>query len=472
MVTDAYLIEKTLKGEAQAFGQLVTKYQKEIYSVVKVFVHNPDDADDLTQDVFIQAYKKLPQLKEKDKFLPWVKQIARNQAKRWLQRPRLDLLPLEEAQKELTSLTPDEQLLRKELMEAIMQAIDSLPEQDKQVVHAYLDGMSHAQIAKESGISYQASMKRLHRARKKIRERIKKLMHAIILLPKMYSPIKKIISGGIMAMKITTSAKVTIGFLCVLVAGFIGFQIVTRQPDVKAPKVVTQRQITRSEVKQRPVSKIGSRPSKNELSKSEIEGTVEGLDSKEGVAPAEKVTEEGKMEEQEILQAAPQEATVSEADLINEFNQIKARIMAGERFNDCSTPIRALLTRISAWHHKDEEAFRTVEARSDGKGLLDLLDELSRKGFTREGFARQLASVRVVEVPIPKPNPSNGDVHPIFTIEREGEPNTPEGELGVYTFFYYDGRWRALCNGYDLDNWRPPIVDEWLREKLEFLQSQ
>ena len=466
MVTDAYLIEKTLKGEAQAFGQLVTKYQKEIYSVVKVFVHNPDDADDLTQDVFIQAYKKLPQLKEKNKFLPWVKQIARNQAKRWLQRPRLDLLPLEEAQKEPTSLTPEEQLLRKELMEAIMQAIDSLPEQDKQVVHAYLDGMSHAQIAKESGISYQASMKRLHRARKKIREKIKKLMHAIILFPKMYSPIKKIISGGIMAMKIGTTAKVTIGIISVMVAGFIGFQIVTRQPDVKAPKLVTPRQITRPEAKQRPVSKIGSRPSKSELNKSEIEGTVEGLDSKEGLTPAEKVTEEGKMEEQEILQEAPQEATVSEADLINEFNQIKARIMAGERFNDCSTPIRALLTRISAWHHRDEEAFQAVEVRPDGKRLSDF------EQF-REGFTRQLDSVRVLEVPIPKPNPSNGNVHPIFTIESEGEPNTPEGELGVYVFFYYDGRWRSLYNGYDQDNWwDDKFADKWLREKLDFLQSQ
>jgi hypothetical protein len=75
-------------------------------------------------------------------------------------------------------------------------------------------------------------------------------------------------------------------------------------------------------------------------------------------------------------------------------------------------------------------------------------------------------------VPIPKPNPSNGDVHPIFTIEREGEPNTPEGELGVYVFFYYDGRWRALYNGYDQDYWWPEIADKWLRERLEFLQSQ
>lgn len=265
-------------------------------------------------------------------------------------------------------------------------------------------------------------------------------------------------------MKIGTTTKVTIGIISVLVAGFVGFQIVTYKPDVKSPKVVTQRQITKSEAKQRPVSKMDSRPSKSELSESKRKGFVERLDSSEGITPVEKTTEEAslpdKMQEQEVSQ----EETISEADLINEFNQIKARIMAGERFNDCSTPIRALLTRISARYHKDEEAFKAVEVWPDGRELSDL----DKEGI----FAKQLASVRVLEVPIPKPNPSNGDVHPIFTIEREGEPNTPEGELGVYVSFYYDGRWRALYNGYDQDNWWPEIADEWLRERLEFLQSQ
>lgn len=160
---------------------------------------------------------------------------------------------------------------------------------------------------------------------------------------------------------------------------------------------------------------------------------------------------------------------MSEADLIDEFNQIKARIMAGERFNDCSTPTRALLTRISAWRHRDDEAFETVEARPPDWKKSSYFDEQSR-----EGFSRQLDSIRVLEAPIPKPNPSNGDVHPIFTIEREGGPNTPEGALGVYVLFYYDGRWRNLFNGYDYDQdfWWPEIADEWLRQKLEFLQNQ
>ena len=116
-----------------------------------------------------------------------------------------------------------------------MQAIDSLPEQDKQVVHAYLDGMSHKRIAKESGISYQASMNRLHRAKKNIAEKIKKLIHAFALLPKIF-PFKKTVSGGILAMKIGTNIKVTVGVIGVLVLGFIGFDIVTHKPNVKTKR--------------------------------------------------------------------------------------------------------------------------------------------------------------------------------------------------------------------------------------------
>jgi len=494
MATDIELIEQIQKGEREAYGQLFRKYYQQIYSICFSILKNHHDAEEVTNDTFFHAYIKLDQLKKPDKFFPWLKKIAQNRSKNYLRDKPEEMISLSWASAQtfddgieviastqvprsgiphrggsgtLIQRAPDEHLLSQELVDAIMEAVEALPMQYREVVRARIDGLDHSEIGERLNISAQASMNRLHRARKQLLAHLKDFLNAIFGLPKILS-FKHIISGGILAMKIGTTAKVTLCVISVLVAGFVGFQIVTHKPDVKSPKVVTQRQITKSEAKQRPVSKMDSRPNKSELSESEIKGTVERPDSSEGITPVEETTEEASLPDK----MQEQEETISEADLVNEFDQIKARIMAGERFNDCSTPIRALLTRISAWHHKDEEAFRTVEARSDGKGLLDYLDELSRKGFTREGFARQLASVRVVEVPIPKPNPSNGDVHPIFTIEREGEPNTPEGELGVYTFFYYDGRWRALYNGYDQDNWWPEIADEWLRERLEFLQSQ
>lgn len=504
MATDIQLIEQIQNGEREAYGQLFHKYYQQVYSICFSILKNHHDAEEVTNDTFFHAYMKLDQLKKPDKFFPWLKKITQNRSKNYLRDKPEEVisLPLANAptvddgieviastqDSTLIQRAPDEHLLSQELADAIMEAVEALPMQYREVVRARIDGLDHSEIGERLNISAQASMNRLHRARKQLLAHLKDFLNAIFGLPKILFRLpctqqryllvehyraqgkqlfKNIISGGILAMKIGTTTKVTLCVISVLVAGFVGFQIVTHKPDVKSPKVVTQRQITKSEAKQRPVSKMGSRPSKSKLSESEIEGTVEGLDSKEGVTPAEKVTEEGKMEEQETLQEeVPQKATMSEADLIDEFNQIKARIMAGEKFNDCSTPTRALLTRISVWHHWDEEAFQAVEARPDGKRLSDFSEQ------HREGFTKQLESVRVLEVPIPKPNPSNGDVHPIFTIEREGEPNTPEGELGVYALFYYDGLWRGLYNGYDQDNWRPEIADEWLREKLEFLQSQ
>ena len=152
--------------------------------------------------------------------------------------------------------------------------------------------------------------------------------------------------------------------------------------------------------------------------------------------------------------------TPEEKALVDEFHKIKARIMEGEKFNDCSTPIRALLTRISGWHHRDVEAIQAVEVWAYGPQPSK--EELMKHEFY-DRLAKQLDSIRVLRVPVPKPNPSNGDVHPIFTIEGQGEQS-------VYVFFYYDGRWRSLYNTYDQIRWDRGL-DEVLRHTLEFLQS-
>lgn len=482
MATDADLIEQIQKGKREAYGQLFRKYYQQIYSICFSILKNQHDAEEVTNDTFFHAYMKLDQLRQPNKFFSWLKKIAQNRSKNYLRDKPEDSLPLASAQTvddgievtastqdgTLIQRTPDEHLLSQELVDAIMEAVSALPMQYREVVRARIDGFDHSEIGEQLNISAQASMNKLHRARKQLLAHLKDFLNAIFGLPKILS-FKHITSGGILVMKIGTGAKVTIGIISVLIAGFVGFNIVTHNPDVESPKVVAQQQITKSEAKQRPVSKMDSRPSESKLSEKELEESVEWLDSPEKVTPVEEITEEDKMEEQEVLQEeTPKEETVSEADLIDEFNQIKARIMAGERFNDCSTPIRALLTRLSGWHHKDEEAIEAVEVVASGKHPFDFDEQI------KERFAKQLDSIRVLGVPIPNSNPSNGDVHPIFTVESEGKPGIgPKGELGAYVFFYYDGRWRTLYNTYDQEFWwDDKFADEWLRKKLEFLQSQ
>ena len=298
MATDKQLIQQILLGRSEAFGDLFRKYQRQIYSICQKIVKNSHDAEELVQESFVHAYLKLEQLEDPDKFFPWLKKIAQNRSKNYLYRKKEKTIPL--AQVSVPIIAPDKLLLKQELIDAIIESIESLPRKDREVIRAHIEGLSHSEIGERLGISTQASKDRLYRVRKKIKAYVKDLLNAIFGLPKML-PFKKIISGGVLAMKIGTNAKVTIGVISVLVAGFIGFQIVTHQPDVKSPKVATQQQTTRSKVKQRPVSKMDSRPSKSEL-----EESFSRLDSLEGITPVEEVTEEAspqdEMQEQEELQ--------------------------------------------------------------------------------------------------------------------------------------------------------------------------
>ncbi len=267
MATDEQLIEQIQKGESEVYGELFRRYYQQINFICLSVLKNTHDAEEVTQETFIHAYLKLDQLRSPDKFFAWLKKIAQNRSKNYVRQtgPEIisfDLASAQTAREEawvggypvqsgvipLTQITPDEHLLKQELRDSIMEAVEALPPKDREVVRAHIDGLNHAEISARFGISVEASMSRLYRARKKIAAQVKDLLNAIIGLPKML-PVKKIISGGILAMKIGTSAKVTIGVIGVLVAGFIGFQVVihrkTQQIEVKPPKRVTQHQMAR-----------------------------------------------------------------------------------------------------------------------------------------------------------------------------------------------------------------------------------
>ena len=88
MPTDRDLIHQTLKGDSQAFDTLVQKYQPVIYSQAQLLVRNPQDAEDLTQEVFIKAYQNLPKLRDANRFAGWLSQIAKNVCVTWIHRQK------------------------------------------------------------------------------------------------------------------------------------------------------------------------------------------------------------------------------------------------------------------------------------------------------------------------------------------------------------------------------------------------
>ena len=71
--------------------------------------------------------------------------------------------------------------MRQELIDAVMAAIESLPQKDRQVIKAYIDGLDHKEISRRMSISHRASINRLYRIRKEITQKVKHLLNGIAI---------------------------------------------------------------------------------------------------------------------------------------------------------------------------------------------------------------------------------------------------------------------------------------------------
>lgn len=74
------LVEQLQRGEASAFRKLVDEWQDMVYNTVVSIVQNPDDADDITQEVFVQVYQSVSSFKGESKFSTWLYRIALSKA--------------------------------------------------------------------------------------------------------------------------------------------------------------------------------------------------------------------------------------------------------------------------------------------------------------------------------------------------------------------------------------------------------
>ncbi len=84
MEIDSDLVRRALNGNSEAFGLLTKMYRQEIYAIALGIAGDPTDAEDLTQEAFIKAYLSLSQLKEPEKFGPWLRRIAQNHCRDWV----------------------------------------------------------------------------------------------------------------------------------------------------------------------------------------------------------------------------------------------------------------------------------------------------------------------------------------------------------------------------------------------------
>jgi len=149
--SDSELLEQFQHGDESAFNELVKRYQEKVYWVVRRFLQNHDDADDVVQEVFVKAYKGLRTFRGESSVYTWMYRIAVNASLNALRRRRVnEFFRFDEltGEENPESERPDEILERKETGSLIEEAVDRLPEKQKAVfVMRYYDELPYEEIA-------------------------------------------------------------------------------------------------------------------------------------------------------------------------------------------------------------------------------------------------------------------------------------------------------------------------------------
>lgn len=181
-MNDSEIIGQILKGDKEKFRMLVEKYQQMVFRTCMGFVHDRDDADDLTQEVFISAYQSLPGFKATASFSTWIYRIAVNASLNRIRKTskgfilqRLDALAgKNEPTINITDTEdPENILIRDEHNRWLKKAIDSLPENQRTaLILSKYDDLPQKEIADIMNISEGAVEALLQRAKKNLRRKL------------------------------------------------------------------------------------------------------------------------------------------------------------------------------------------------------------------------------------------------------------------------------------------------------------
>ncbi len=173
------------REDRQAFDQLVERYHKQAYNIAYRMTGNHADAEDLTQEAFIRAFRFFAQYKRELPFDSWLYKIMSNVFVDTLRRrPKAQIRSLDqpiatedgEALLEIadTSDGPEGQLMSREMDARIQTALNSIPEDFRlAVIYADIEGLSYEEIADAMSCSIGTVRSRLHRGRKLLRDRLK-----------------------------------------------------------------------------------------------------------------------------------------------------------------------------------------------------------------------------------------------------------------------------------------------------------
>lgn len=164
--SDAELVARTLAGDREAFGLLYDRHARRVRAVVLAVSSDWAAVDDMTQECFLRAYRKLATLRDRDRFGPWIAGFARQVARERRRALRRDRHEFGGRNAELAASTDGAQTTDdRDQIDRVLRRLAELPDAERLAVHAYyLEGKDANQTAKQLELSRSGCYALLQRA--------------------------------------------------------------------------------------------------------------------------------------------------------------------------------------------------------------------------------------------------------------------------------------------------------------------
>jgi RNA polymerase sigma factor (sigma-70 family) len=177
---DNDLIQLVLQGQSAAYAELVDRYKAFVFTIVLRYIKSREDAEEVSQDIFVKAFRSLADFKGASKFSTWLYTITTTSCLTFLRKKKLDVQSLDNENVFATADNIDggmsaNQVEQKSRVAMVNAAIKMLSPDDAQILTLFYKGeQSLEEIAKILGKEPNAVKVQLHRARTRLKEKLQK----------------------------------------------------------------------------------------------------------------------------------------------------------------------------------------------------------------------------------------------------------------------------------------------------------
>ncbi len=182
MIPDDVYVHKTVEGDVEAFNELVNRHHSKIYGLAYRMLGNSEDAQDATQETFLEAYKSIKSFRFQSQFGTWLYRVGLNTCNQIIRKAKsrnrmMDAYTEEKSVRGMTETReiPERLAIKAEQRELVQAAIDRLPPKQKEVVTLfYMQHLKYKEIAEILDCSIGTVASRLNKAMQNLKVKLEK----------------------------------------------------------------------------------------------------------------------------------------------------------------------------------------------------------------------------------------------------------------------------------------------------------